>query len=442
MTQATPAPDNWQSRIPTSYGRAILGGFLVLASFCGGFGLWAVTAPISGAVIATGVMRASGQNKLVDHLDGGVIASIPVHEGEAVKAGDILLTIDTTRTTAERDRISLALMSATAQLARARAEQTGAKHLVLPETLKRNAAAAGATGDIEQQMSEFDNRRTRHIAELSAIDQRVRAAEEEIAGLVIQKNSEERKLAVLREDLSNKESLLAKGLVPKVEVNSLRRSEADSMGVIGSLTARIGERRSAIAELYQQTVTIEARRREAASSEVSDLSAKIADLTQQLRRQEDILAKSVIRAPDDGIILRLPKNTVGSALKAGDTVAEILPTANELLVEARIAPQDIDTVRVGQAAQLRLVAFNSKTTPDVAGEVSYVSADRFTDPNGHESFYTARIRLSGPLPQELAANRIQSGMPVEAFIKTGDRTFFAYLIQPLEDSFSKAFREP
>ena len=148
MTQATLAPDNWQSRIPTSYGRAILGGFLVLASFCGGFGLWAATAPISGAVIASGVMRASGQNKLVDHLDGGVITSIPVHEGETVKAGDVLLTIDTTRTTAERDRISMALMSATAQLARARAEQNGAEHLVLPEPLRREAEAAGASGDI------------------------------------------------------------------------------------------------------------------------------------------------------------------------------------------------------------------------------------------------------------------------------------------------------
>ena len=211
--------------------------------------------------------------------------------------------------------------------------------------------------------------------------------------------------------------------------------------MIGSLTAKIGERRSGIAELHQQVVTLEARRRESAASEANDLAARISDLTQQLLRHEDILAKSVIRAPDDGIILRLPKNTVGSALKPGDVVAEILPTAYELLVEARIAPQDIDTVRVGQAAQLRLVAFSSKTTPDVPGEVSYVSADRFTDPNGHESFYTARISLAEKLPEGLDSSQIQSGMPVEAFIKTGDRTFLDYLLRPLEDSFSKAFRE-
>lgn len=414
---------------------------MILAAFCGSFGLWAATAPISGAVLASGVVRASGQNKLIDHLEGGVIATIPVQEGDAVMAGDILLTIDTTRTRAERDRISMAVISATAQLARCRAEQTGALELVLPADLEKQALAAGVEGDIAQQLTEFDNRLMRHKAELAAIDQRVQAAGEEIAGLETQKRSEQLKLDVLREDLANKEGLLKKGLVPRIEVNALRRSEADSMGMIGAITARIGERRSAIAELHQQTVTIEARRRESAASEASELAARIADLTQQLRRQEDVLTKSVIRAPDNGIILRLPKNTVGSALKPGDTVAELLPTGSELLVEARIAPQDIDNVQVGQAARLRLVAFSSKAVPDVAGEVDYVSADRFTDSNGKDSFYTARIRLVGSLPTELNGKPIQSGMPVEAFIKTGDRTFFSYLMRPLQDSFTKAFRE-
>jgi HlyD family secretion protein len=441
MTRRLTKPGNWQSRIPVSYARACFSGVLIVALFGGSFGLWAATVPISGAVVAFGVVRASGQNKLVDHLDGGVIATIPVQEGEAVMAGDVLLTIDTTRTTAERDRLKMALIAATAQLARARAEQKGAEQLILPAELEDDAQETGVSDDIAQQRNEFDSRRTRHIAELAAIDQRVRAAGEEIAGLETQKRSEERKLAVLREDLANKERLLAKGLASRTDVNSLRRGEADSMGIIGSFTARIGERRSVIAELHQQTVTIEARRREAAASEASDLSARIADLTQQLRRQEDVLAKSVIRAPNDGIILRLPKNTVGSALKPGDVVAELLPTGNELLVEARIAPQDIDSVQVGQAAHLRLVAFSSKTTPDVAGEVDYVSADRFIDSSGTNAFYTARIRLTGPLPSELDGKPLQSGMPVEAFIKTGERTFLTYLIRPLEDSFARAFRE-
>jgi len=441
MSKTAAAKPGWQKDIPTSYGKAVAMGFLVSLSFCGGLGYWAATAPISGAVVASGVVKASGQNKLVDHLDGGVIASIPVREGERVSAGSVLLTIDTTRTVAERDRVKMALISAAAQLARARTEQRGDERLNFPAALEADAAAMGVSDDLEQQRSEFDNRRTRHMAELAALEQRTQAAGEEIAGLTSQKESEELKLRVLREELGNKEGLLAKGLVPKVEVNNLRRSEADSQGMIGSLTAKIGERRSAIAELHQQVVTLEARRREAAASEANDLAARISDLTQQLLRHEDILAKSVIRAPDDGIILRLPKNTVGSALKPGDVVAEILPTAYELLVEARISPQDIDTVRVGQAAQLRLVAFSSKTTPDVPGEVSYVSADRFTDPNGHEAFYTARIRLAEKLPEGLNSSQIQSGMPVEAFIKTGDRTFLDYLIRPLEDSFAKAFRE-
>lgn len=442
MTMAASSEKSgWQQAIPTSYGKAVLLGLLVSLGFCGSLGYWAATAPISGAIVAAGVVKASGQNKLVDHLDGGVIASIPVREGERVPAGGVLLTIDTTRTLAERDRVKMALISASAQLARARAEQRGDRILSFPAKLEADAAAMGVSEDLAQQRSEFDNRLTRHMAELAALEQRTQAAGEEITGLTAQRDSEEIKLGVLREELGNKEGLLAKGLVPKVEVNALRRSEADSQGMIGSLTAKIGERRSAIAELHQQVVTVEARRREAAASEANDLAARISDLTQQLLRHEDILAKSVIRSPDDGIILRLPKTTVGSALKPGDVVAEILPTNYELLVEARIAPQDIDTVRVGQPAQLRLVAFSSKTTPDVPGEVSYVSADRFTDPNGHESFYTARIRLAETLPAGLNQSQIQSGMPVEAFIKTGDRTFLDYLLRPLEDSFSRAFRE-
>lgn len=439
---AQPAPGSgWQQEVPTSYGKSVALGLMVGLAFCGGFGYWAATAPISGAIVAAGVIRASGQNKLVDHLDGGVIASIPVREGERVTKGSVLLTIDTTRTVADRDRVKMALIQASAQMTRARAEQRGDEQLSFPASLEADAAAMGVSEDLEQQRSEFDNRRMRHLAELAALRQRTQAAGEEITGLNAQKDSEDLKLRVLREELANKERLLAKGLVPRVEVNTLRRGEADAQGMIGSLAAKIGERRSAIAELHQQVVTLEARRREAAASEANDLAARISDLTQQLLRHEDILAKSVIRAPDDGIILRLPKTTVGSALKPGDVVAEILPTNYELLVEARIAPQDIDAVRVGQPVQLKLVALSSKTTPEVPGEVSYVSADRFTDPNGHESFYMARIQLAKMLPEGLSQNQIQSGMPVEAFIRTGDRTFLDYLLRPLEDSFSRAFRE-
>ena len=432
---------SWQERVPTSARVPVTLGLIVILLFCGGFGAWAVTAPLSGAIVTAGVMRASGQNQMVDHLEGGTIAAIPVREGQRVREGDILLTVDTTRTAAERDRLHMALVTAQAQLARARAERDGAEELVFTPPLAAAADDAGLGGELAQQRSEFAYRRERHRAELAAISEQVRAAGEEIAGLKVQKAAEERKLAVLREDLRDKAALLKRGLVPRGEVNALRRAEADSLGTAGSLAARMGERRAAMAQLRHAGMGLEARRRENASREVNELTARIADLGQQLRRQEDVLARAVIRAPADGIIVKLPKNTVGSALKPGETVAEVLPVHSELLVEARIAPQDVDAVRPGQTAKLRLAAFSSRTVRDVDGEVAYVSADRLTDAEGREAFYTARIRLAAPLPEGVTSSQIQPGMPVEAYIRTGDRTFLEYLLEPFLDSFARAFRE-
>jgi len=435
------APHAWHAIVPTSYSRVVLLGLATVGSFVAFFGIWSATAPISGAVVASGVVQASGQNKVIDHLEGGIVASIPVKEGQAVGAGEILLVIDTTRTAADRNRLNVALIAATAQLGRAAAERDGAEALKFPAALIAAASVSGVKDDLEEQQKEFSNRLQRHRAEMAAIGERVGAAKEEITGLQIQKTSEEQKLLVLREELADKAELLAKGLTSRSEVNALRRAEADSLGTSGSIVASIGERKSTIAELQQQEASLEAKRREAASAEVNELTAKVGDLKEQLRSQEDVLSRAVIRAPDAGVIVKLPKNTVGSVLRPGEIVAELLPTGNELLVEARIATRDIDLVKVGQEASLRLVALNARTTPEVGGEVVYVSADRLLDAVTNESYYTARLKLSETLPEGVSRKQIQPGMPVDAFIKTDERTFLEYLVRPIQDSFAKAFRE-
>jgi HlyD family type I secretion membrane fusion protein len=435
------APAAWYDPVPTSQAKPVMLGLIVTGLFLAGFGFWAVTAPISGAVVASGVVQASGQNKVIDHLEGGIVASIPVKEGQAVEAGEILLVVDTTRIAADRNRLNVASIAATAQLARAAAERDGASDLRFAPTLIAAASVSGVKNDLEEQQKEFANRLQRHQAEMAAIGERVGAAKEEIAGLEIQKKSEEQKLLVLREELQDKGELLAKGLTSRSEVNALRRAEADSLGTAGSIVASIGERKSTIAELLQEEASLEAKRREAASAEVNELTAKIGDLREQLRSQEDVLSRSVIRAPDAGVIVKLAKNTVGSVLRPGEIVAELLPTGRELLIEARIPPRDIDLVKVGQEANLRLVALNARTTPDVAGEVTYVSADRLLDTTTNEPYYTARLKLADALPDGVLPDQIQPGMPVDAFIKTEERTFLEYLVRPIQDSFAKAFRE-
>lgn len=431
----------WQDAVPTSTRNPMLFGILVSAVFVFGFGVWAATAPISGAVVTSGLIQASGQNQVVDHLEGGIISKILVAEGQIVKEGDVLMTLDATRILAERNRVTAALLSVEAQIVRAEAERDGLREIAFGAELESRARLADSYNSLDEQRAEFRNRLERHTAELAALDLRVRASQEEIEGLEIQKSSEEQKLVVTREELADKKTLLDKGLTPRSQYQALQRAEADSLGRIGGLAATIGQRRSAIAEFAEQQAGLEATRREAASAQINELRARVADLREQLRSREDVLVRAEIRAPATGVIVKLAKNTVGSSVRPGEPVAELLPTARDLVIQVRVAPQDVDAVKVGQPAILRLTALNARTTPDVPGSVTFLSADRLVDEATREPYYTARLEIAGEFPPGLDATQLYAGMPVDALIQTGERTFLEYLARPIQDSFARAFRE-
>jgi len=442
--EALPRPgskNNWQEKVPTSTRNAGLFGAAVTAVFVLGFGAWAATAPISGAVVASGVVQASGQNQIVDHLEGGIVSKILVSEGQAVSEGDVLMTLEVTMIMAERNRVTAALLSTEAQLVRAEAERDGLPELAFPAELEARARMAENFASLDEQRAEFRNRLARHQAELAAIEQRVLAANDEIEGLLIQKNSEESKLAVLREELADKQKLLKQGLTPRSQYQALQRAEADSMGRIGALTAGVGQKRAAVAEFIEQKAGLEAQRREAAAAQINEVRARAADLREQLRSREDVLARSEIRAPVTGVIVKLHKNTVGSSVRSGEPVAELLPTARDLQMEVRVSTQDVDAVKIGQSAILRLSALNARTTPDVPARVTYLSADRLVDEATREPYFTARLEIDGELPDGVDPEKIYPGMPVDALIQTGERTFLEYLVRPIQDSFAKAFRE-
>jgi len=431
----------WQSRVPTDLRLPVLGGTLVIVAFVAAFGLWAALAPLSRAVVAAGIVQASGQNLVIEHLEGGIVSEITVAEGDRVSAGDVMILLDDTRAIAERDRVTAALVAAEAGLARALAERDGRQALEFPSDLVTLAREQGFEGALDHERAEFENRRQRYLSEVAALDERIKAANEEIEGLRIERQAEQSKLEVTRQELADKQGLLDKGLVSRGGVNDLRRAEADYLGRVGSITSRIGQRGTAIAEIEQQRIGLEATRRESASTQINEAQARIADLRQQLRSRQDIVERSIIRAPLDGVVVKLDENTVGGVLKAGEPVAEILPTGAELIVDARIPPREIDNVRVGQSAVLRFVALNARTTPEVAARVTYVSADRLIDPATRDPYFTARLAIAPDLPPEIAPDQIYPGMPVDTFIATGERTFLEYLVEPIQDSFAKAFRE-
>jgi HlyD family secretion protein len=439
--QGLPNIQEWKKRLPTGVRGPIIAGLLIAALFVGGFGVWGATVPISGAAVASGIVAASGLNQEVNHLEGGLISKILVAEGQRVKSGESIIELDKTRVESERDRVNNQLLGIRARIARLNAEMEGAPTIEFPEELVSAAAGSAMTSDLEQQRREFVNRLERHQSELDVLAQRAQATNEEIAGLEIQKSSEETKLVVIRDELEQKKGLLDRGLTPRSQYNALQRAEADSEGRVGALQATIAQRKTSLIEIEKQINRQQASRSEEASAQINAANLEINDLTEQLRSRDDILKRMVIRSPVDGVVIKLSKNTVGSVIRPGETVVEILPTTLDLIIEARVPPQDIDVVRPGQNANVRFVALNTRTTPEVPAVVTYVSADRLVDQDTRVPYYLARLQLTGDLPAPLTRDQIYPGMPVDAFIGTGERTFFEYLARPILDSFNKAFRE-
>ncbi len=438
---AATSVDEDSPKLNISLAGPVIAGMVILAVFFGGFGVWGFTAPINGATIASGAVAASGLNLKVKHLEGGVIEQIVVHEGDQILRGEPLVVLDRTIAAANRNRVIKQLTAMKARLARNLAERAGLTEIHFDPSLNHAAVEENLIDLLEEQEAEFTNRLKRHQSELSIVDQRVKAIEQEIQGLSVQRTAVERQLEVVQDDLLRKATLLERGLTTRNEYNQLLRSEADLIGRIGSLTAGMGQKANERVEAREKQNHTDAQRIETASGELNQTRAQIADLQEQLYSSDNVLERIIVRAPGDGVVVKLHANTPGGVIGAGETIAEILPTSHDLLVEARISPQDIDVVRVGQDASLRFVALNQRTTPEVPATVSYVSADRLFDEATREPYYIARLRIATTLPDEIRSEQIYPGMPVDAFIKNDERTFVEYLLRPIKDSFNKAFRE-
>jgi HlyD family secretion protein len=294
--------------------------------------------------------------------------------------------------------------------------------------------------DLRQQETEFSTRLARHNAQVAATRQRIKAIDEEVAGIELQRAAESEKLVIIREELDDKRSLLDQGHMKRPDVNALRRAETDIKGQIGALAATIAQRKTNIAELNEQISEIFASRRETAAGEVRELQTRIADLEEQMRARANSLAHAEIRAPVDGTIVKIVENTIGGVIRPGEEIAEILPKSVGLRIEVRLTPGDIDLMYIGQTARLRLVALNARSTPEIRSKVSYVSADRLIEPSTGEAYFTAWIAPNSDADQAVL-DKIYPGMPVEAQISTGERTFLEYIAKPIQDSFARAFRE-
>lgn len=435
------ANDDWTKKVKTSLGGPVLAALMIVGVGLGGFLVWASTAKLSGAVVASGNVAANGENQTIQHLEGGIVKEIMVKDGESVVAGQPLIALDPTLVEANLNRSLKTIIVLRVDEARLMAELSGRETFDLPPELSDDVLDPALQSFIKSKKSEFELRTLRYRNEVSILNQRLGGLNEEIMGTDAQRVAVRKQMALMREELKDLEYLFQKGLARQDRVFAMQRSDADLEGKDGALLASIGKAKQTIAEIQQQIEKLGHDRRTEAGTKLSETRTRLADTLEQVIAYKSVLSRIIIRSPADGTVVRMNVNTVGAVISPGQAVLELLPRNAELVVEARLQPTDIDAVHVGREANVRLAALNQRTTPVVPSHVLFVSADRLTDRQTQQPYY--RIRLSLDLEKLTPRDRalLSPGMPAEAFIATSERTMMRYLFRPIEDSFAKALRE-
>ncbi|TGD43382.1 HlyD family type I secretion periplasmic adaptor subunit [Pseudotabrizicola sediminis] len=416
-------------------------GTLTLLVLIGGVGLWSVTASIAGAIVAPGRVEVELNRQVVQHPDGGVVAEILVSEGANVVAGDILLRLDGRLVRSELAITEGQLSEVQARRARLEAERDDAAQLVIPKALLQRAAdSPDAADQIEGQRRLFAARQETLVGTINRLNKRKAQTVSQIAGLAAQARALSDQLDLIGQELVDQQALLAKGLAQAPRVLALQREAARLAGQAGELAATRTQAEGRITEIELEILGLSSQRREDANMQLRDIGTTELELIQRQRALSEQVAQLDIRAPVSGTVLGLQITTPRAVLRPADPVAHIIPQDGALLIAARIAPIHIDEVYTGQPVKLMFPAFSARTTPELTGVVTIVSADVLTDPTTNLPHYRAEILIP---PDEAArlGQTLLPGMPVEAFLQTGARTPFAYLLKPFSDYFAHAFRE-
>lgn len=440
MSQS-PAPTDDRS---DDAGRFVRLGWIAAAAVFGGLLLWSILAPINSAVIAPGQLSVETNRKTIQHLEGGVIRKIHVREGQAVKAGDLLIELDDTVTRANVDLLTAQLAEAVARYARLISERDGLSEIpgdslafdLAPKDLDFAANLAG-------QRKLLEAREQTKKTQIALLEERIVQQSKRIQGYSTQLRSLREQSRLVGEELDGVKRLNAEGFAPTTRVRELERAREAIAGQQGQLTASSAESESVISEAKLEIERLKQQSREDAIKESQDLEVQISGLTERRTAALDALKRSEIRAPEDGVVLGLSVHTVGGVITPGTPVMELVPRGDELLIAARIATRDVDKVRPGQEAVIRFAALNARVTPEAMGRVRQVSADNFVDKETGIPYFLVLIDLppKEELDRVLRGQELQPGMPAESFIRTGARPALSYLLKPLTDAFSRALRE-
>ena len=434
-----------EARLTTRLSRALEGelktGLRVLIFGVGIVGVWAILMPLSGAVVVPGTLVVELVVKKIQHPAGGVVVNIPVSDGMHVRAGDLLLRLDETQLRANAQVLTQQLDQMRVRLARLIAERDGLDQPQMPHEL------ANRSGDNElsrlwvSEIALFNSRAATRRNAKELLQSHVGQLGEQISGLDAQVKSKAAQHNLISGELEGVDSLYQKGLVPLTRKTSLQREAARLDGERGQVVAAIAEAKSKISEAELQAIKIDQEFRTEVMKDLREAQDKVAELVEKTTAAQDLLRRVDLRAPTNGIVHQLSVHTIGGVIAPGEVVMEIVPESDELQIEAKLPPQEVDRVHHGQRAYARFSAFNQHTTPQLEGVVSYVSADLSCDrqANTNAAYYTVRVTLPPSERRRLGSVKLVSGMPVEVFLQTGSRTMMSYLLKPITDQLLRTF---
>ncbi|TDQ34364.1 HlyD family type I secretion periplasmic adaptor subunit [Phyllobacterium brassicacearum] len=419
-----------------------ISAFAIVGIFIVGFGTWASYAPLESAAIAGGAIEAETSRKTIQHLEGGIIGRILVKDGDDVTVGQPLIRLDDMRAQANVLALQMQMWEAQALEARLLAERDGRASIHFPR--KSGPAAENDPKFAEimaGQIKIFDARRNLQNSQINVIEQRKAQTEQEIAGLQFQAAAARERVLIIKDEVAGVEPLVAKGLQTKVRLLRLKRERAEIDGRLGDLQAQISRAGQSIGESQAMIFKLESDQNSEVAQSLRETQALISQLGEKIQAATDILDRTVVRAPEAGTITDLRIHTPGGVVAAGEPLLDLVPRQDRLIVRALVKPEDIDLVRPGLEAHVRLLSYKHRRVPPVDGVLTYVSADSLVDKETERAYYTARVRIDEKSLHNLPEVEIMPGMPVEVMIKTGEFTVAHYMLRPVLDSFNRAFRE-
>jgi HlyD family secretion protein len=414
-------------------------GNLLVCCFVVGLGSWSTFAPLESAAIAMGTVESESSRKTIQHLEGGIIRKILVSDGDVVRAGQTLITLENTKASAEVESLKGQLWDAMAREARLVVEQRGQERIVFPPELEAaEYESSSVSAVLVGQQKIFETRRQVFESQAAVIREKRSQVEKEIEGLKAQESAAAKRIQIVRDEADTVSMLVSKGLERRPRLLSLEREAADIEGRRGEITAQISRAEQVISESQTNLLKLGSDRQNEIAQSIREVQSQIFQLRERLEAANDQLARTAVKAPEDGVVTDLRVHTPGGVLGAGAPVMDLVPRQDRLIVTARVRPEDIDVVRPGLDADVNLLPYNQRRVPRLHGTVAHVSADRLLDKRTDQPYYATKIRVQD---SPIEGVRVVPGMPAQVFIKTGRGTVALYALKPLLDSFNSAFRE-